>query len=186
MVEILLRCNRRIAALLIGVSVLIVAAGGIMMVQAHVAGFAWIIGLAIMLLGTAWIAFIVWIARQPRLAIDGQELLVYLHAGRPLRVPLDIVEVFFLGQGPATGNDVRQPADYDGIVAANIVVRLAEAAKDWHRRDVNVALGVWQDGYITVRGLWCESINGEVVKRMNRKLAEIKRQRRRQDARVRG
>ena len=62
--------------------------------------------------------------------------------------------------------------------------KVSEAATEWHRRDVNVALGVWQEGYITLHGLWCERLNGEVLQRMNRRLVEIKRNRREENSEV--
>ena len=42
--------------------------------------------------------FVYWM-RLPRLAYEAGELLVFLDAARPVRVPIDVVECFFLGQG---------------------------------------------------------------------------------------
>lgn len=113
---------------------------------------------------------------RPRIAINEHELLVYVGKVRaPFRVPLGSVEVFFIGQGAVLGDEPGQPKDYHGPVAANVIVRLAESATDWHRRDVNRWLAVWNDGYITVRGLWCEDINQDVLKEMNHRLVTAKR-----------
>jgi hypothetical protein len=54
-------------------------------------------------------------------------------------------------------------------------VRLAERARQWHHRPVRRALGRWCDGYIVIRGIWCEPISAELVHRMNAKLIETKR-----------
>src|SRR5947199_9702412 len=39
--------------------------------------------------------------RSPRIAYDRGELLVFLEPARAARVPINIVEVMFLGQGPS-------------------------------------------------------------------------------------
>lgn len=106
---------------------------------------------------------------RPRLACDGSHLLVYLASEGPFRVPLEVVEVFFLGQGPAMLEGRNEKAN-----ATNIVVRLAERAKPWHVRDVKLALGSWSEGYITIRGTWCEPIHPDVIHRLNRSLREAK------------
>ncbi len=137
-----------------------------------------VVGSILFLLGSAGFLSTLWVARRPRLGYYRGELLVYLQAGKPIHVPIDVVEVFFLGQGPVAGKDPRNRGANAGIAAANVVVRLSEAATEWHRRDVNVVLGVWQEGYITLRGLWCEPLNGDVLQRMNRRLAKIKRDQR--------
>lgn len=184
MVEPLLRSNFRIAMLSMGFALFVTVAGGITLASAGGSRLTQVAGSTLALVGFAWFLSTMRIVRRPRLGYCSGELLVYLHAGKPIRMPIDVVEVFFLGQGPATGKDPRNRSEHPGIVAANVVVRLSEAATEWHRRDVNVALGVWQDGYITVRGLWCEPLNGEVLRRMNRRLVEIKRNRRQENSEV--
>jgi hypothetical protein len=111
-------------------------------------------------------ASLIYHLRQPRLASDGQVLLVYLAGGVPYRVPLEQVECFFLGQtqfgdGPQSGVDAK-----------NIVVRLAERAEDWHHREVRRNLGNWCGGYITVKGGWCEPITDELMRELNRRLIQ--------------
>ena len=106
--------------------------------------------------------------RTPRLAYESAHLLVYLRAGRPIRVPIELVEVFFMGQGPAQPSG--GPAE-----SSNVVVRLAERAEEWKRMDVKPALGQWCDGYITIRGTWCEPLLPEVVERLNRRLVAAHR-----------
>ncbi len=118
--------------------------------------------------GTLWLVYAM---RVPRLAYEEGELLVYLRALTPLRVPIDVVECFFLGQGPA------RPAPPDACVpkAANVIVRLADNARDFHARDVRADLGVWNDGYITIRGMWCEPLSHERVNELNRRLGAAQR-----------
>ena len=61
--------------------------------------------------------------------------------------------------------------------ANNVIVRLAESASDWKHRDVRPAIGHWCEGYITLRGSWCEPITPALMKRLNHRLAEVHRQR---------
>ncbi len=184
MIEPLLRCNFRIAMLGMGLAVSVMVSGGMLLALDIGSKVGPVVGSTLLLLGFVWFLSTSWVARRPRLGYCSGELLVYLHAGKPIHVPIDVVEVFFLGQGPVTGRIPRNRSDDGRIVAANVVVRLSEAATEWHRRDVNVALGVWQEGYITLHGLWCERLNGEVLQRMNRRLVEIKRNRREENSEV--
>ena len=106
----------------------------------------------------------------PRLAYRNSKLLVYLQAIFPIKVPIDCVEVFFMGQGDSK----LQLADGKALENSTIVVRLAEAAENWHRVSVNRRLGHWCEGYITIRGAWCEPINVDTIRRMNESLRKIK------------
>lgn len=118
-------------------------------------------------------AVLVFLLRQPRLARENDQLLVFLGSSGPTRVPLDLVECFFLGQGPSLipRLGAKQPE------TSTVVVRLAEAAAEWKHRDVKPALGHWCDGYITIRGTWCEPLNAAVVKRLNERLLQYQRER---------
>jgi hypothetical protein len=83
---------------------------------------------------------------------------------------VQVVEAFFLGQGPA-----NLPGDYRGQEkSVNLVARLAQRETAWAHRDVRPALGNWSDGYITVRGAWCEPLDAELIRRLNRRLKEVK------------
>lgn len=179
--ETWLRTNRRIllmGMILPGVLVL----GGLILAAmtqgGDAPGFAYV-GLAAAAVGLTLFGLLLPQLKRPRLAHAEGELLVYLRSGRPLRVPLEIVECFFLGAGVgqlpgATGQD---------IPLRNLVMRVAEKATDYHQRDVKSALGRWRDGYVTFHGAWCEPLNLEVVKRLNARLAEAQ-QRKRQNARA--
>jgi hypothetical protein len=110
---------------------------------------------------------------RPRIAYEQGELLVYVEMHRATRVPIEIVECFFLGQGPSDLPKLggREPE------MSNVVVRLAEAANEWKHRDMRPAFGQWCEGYITIRGAWCEPIDRELMQRLNRRLTEVRRQR---------
>jgi hypothetical protein len=174
--EVWLRPNRR--ALLWGLTapLLLLAAGLTTILTAPAEGpwqllrlAAWgLVGLAGLLVGV-----LAHFARTPRLAFDDGRVLVYLHTREPFAVPVEVVECFFLGQAPGFVGRRSSPA-------RALVVRLAERARDWHSRDVKPALGQWIDGYITIRGTWCEPLDGAVVGQLNQRLAQIHRERRAQ------
>jgi hypothetical protein len=117
-----------------------------------------------MLIGLAIMAFV------PRVALTPDHMLVYLRGYQPYRVPLEVVECFFQGQGTAA---LKTPAE---ARSTNVVVRLAERARDWHNRPVKRSLGEWKDGYITIRGTWCEPITETKLRSLNSDLARVKRQ----------
>jgi hypothetical protein len=175
MPEVWLRPNRR--ALLLGLILpaILAAVGGLIVTLALLLQWHWVAHVAagVILLAAAYLTGnILWLASQPRLAYEPGSLLVYFEPKNPIRVPLEIVECFFLGQGAS------ELPKIDGIEpeTSNIIVRLAERAKDWHHRDVEPALGHWCEGYITIRGTWCEPISGEALKRLNQRLVAAQRE----------
>ena len=115
------------------------------------------------------LVILLYVSRLPRLAYDDGHLLVYLQSTQPIRVPIQIVECFFLGQAES---DLHGPE----VQTNTVVVRLAEADTDWHNVKVKPALGRWRDGYITVFGTWCEPLNVERVDQMNHLLATARRE----------
>lgn len=115
---------------------------------------------------------ILWLASQPRLAYEPDSLLVYLESREPVRVPVEVVECFFLGQG---SSELPKIAGVEPETS-NVIVRLAERAKDWHHRDTKPAIAHWCEGYITLRGAWCEPISGEALKDLNHRLAAAHRE----------
>ena len=122
--------------------------------------------------GVVMIGFLVAGMFRPRVGYEKGNLLVYLRDGAPLRVPLEIVEVFFRGQGPShVGSGPIEQAE-----TSNIVIRLAEKAEEWHKVSVKPALGHWCEGYITLHGAWCEPIDREALEHLNSRLVLTKRQ----------
>lgn len=116
--------------------------------------------------------------QRPRLAYRSGELLVYLRSGAPIRVPIEIVEGFLLGQGPSFLPGKRQTE----TEASTLVIRLAERAEEWAKVEVKPMLGYWCGHYVTIRGAWCEPLSVDLVNRLNARLDEVKRRRR--DAQV--
>lgn len=134
-------------------------------------GIATLLALTAVLLG----AVLVWLMWQPRVGYRNGEVLVFCGLTAPVAVPLDVVECFFLGQAGGLIHDAHgREAE-----VRTVIIRLAEAAKDWHHREVQPALGQWCEGYITIRGTWCEPITPDLMKRLNQRLAELQRDRKR-------
>jgi len=134
-------------------------------------GVAFIVGLTLLLLGGAWLFLAATSLRRPRLAYDAGVLHLYLGLGRPAKVPIEIVECFFLGSAasglPGALGKARR--------ASTVVVRLAESAREWADREVDERLGQWNDGYIVIRGAWCEPLTRSRLEQLNRKLLEERR-----------
>jgi hypothetical protein len=176
MSEVWLKTNRRALVLGLIVPGLMLLASLSGLAWSIMAGWHWVWQLPLALLSVVplWmIGELLYAASRPRLGYEGGELLVYLEPAKATKVPIDIVEVFFLGQGPSELPKIagREPE------TQNIVVRLAESAVDWKHRDVKPALGHWCESYITIRGSWCEPITPEVMKNLNRRLIEVQRER---------
>jgi hypothetical protein len=174
--EIWLRTNRRALTTMMGPPALLLVgslAGLIWSLATHQSGFISVMcGLFVLML--LWLfAGLTSAMFQPRVAYQAGELLVYLEFGKATRVPIDIVEVFFLGQGPSELPKIkgREPE------TQNVIIRLAESATEWKHRDMKPAIGMWCEGYITIRGSWCEPITPEIMRQLNHRLVEIQRER---------
>jgi hypothetical protein len=117
------------------------------------------------------ITALAWQMRKPRLAYRDGELLLWLRSGGPIRIPVRLVECFLLGQAPSLlpGGDKKQAE------TSALVLRVADRAVEWHRQDVKPQLGKWCEGYITIRGTWCEPLSVPLVNRLNARLAEVSR-----------
>jgi hypothetical protein len=86
-------------------------------------------------------------------------------------VPIDVVECFWLGQAPGLLPLER----HKHVETAAVVIRIAERASQWHHQEVKPQLGAWCDGYITIRGTWCEPLGVPLINRLNQRLAEVTR-----------
>lgn len=176
MTEVWLKTNRRALALGLIVPALLLVVTWSLLAWSVIAGLHWIWQLPLVLLATLplWMmGELLYAASRPRIGYEPGELLVFLEPAKATRVPIEIVEVFFLGQGPSELPKLagREPE------TQNVIIRLADAAADWKHRDVKPAIGHWCEGYITIRGSWCEPITPEVMKQLNRRLAEVHRER---------
>ena len=174
MSETWLKTNRR--AIWFGcIPPLIIALIGLWLVfQADQGSWSWLLwlGAALCALGTGVLVMLLHELRRPRIVYRNGNVLFYLTPGEPIAVPVSIVEAFFFGQGPATlpaGIEPRQRT-------RNLVARLAQRETDWAHRDVKPALGQWCNGYVTIRGTWCEPLNNDVVRRLNQRLKEVQLQ----------
>jgi hypothetical protein len=140
------------------------------------AGSPWWIQLPLVLLaaGPLWMmGELLYAATRPRIGYEPDHLLVFFEPSRPERVPIELVECFFLGQGDSALPALRgrEPE------TQNVIVRLAEAASEWKHRDVRPAIGHWCESYITLRGSWCEPITPGLMRRLNERLAQVHRER---------
>jgi hypothetical protein len=131
-----------------------------------------LLGGGLFVFGLSLVAALLVQIRQPRIAYRSGNVLFYLVAGEPIAVPVGVVEAFFLGQGPLMlpGPGKR------GDATVNLVARLSQREIQWAEREVKPALGCWSEGYITIRGTWCEPLSGELVRHLNRRLREVTEQ----------
>lgn len=120
-------------------------------------------------LGVATLVILLLQMRQPRLAYQDRHLLIFLRSGAPFRVPIEHVECFWLGQAPS----MLPGTQNENSEVAAVVVRIADKAAEWRHQDVSPQLGKWCEGYVTIRGTWCEPLNIDVVNRLNTRLAEV-------------
>lgn len=175
--ECWLKTNRRALAVTLACPILLLLlAAGLGFLGACSGTYRWMIFVAVPVAVIAVaVGFVIICAMKlPRLGYEDGYLLVYVCGRHPIRVPVDIVEVFFLGQGPS----LVKAKDGGPAETSTIVVRLAESAAEWHNRQVDPALAEWAGGYIVIRGTWCEPINAELMKRLNSRLVEVHRQQR--------
>jgi hypothetical protein len=171
MLETWLRPNRR--AILFGcVPPLVVTAIGACLaftLRESATSFWRYLGILLMVVSLPMIAIMLTQLRHPRIAFRDGMVLFYMRVGRPIAVPADIVESFFFGQGPA-----HLPAVPKQPQTVNLIARLAQRHTEWASQKVQPSLGNWCDGYVTIRGTWCEPLNSELIRRINRRLKEVK------------
>lgn len=133
---------------------------------ARVIGFSLLAG---SILGALFVAAVM---RTPRLAFEHPCLLVFVNGMRPIRVPIEIVECFLLGQGPA----LLPGENHARTETATVVIKLSDRAEEWSHRAVDPRVASWCDGYITIRGTWTEPLNVALIQQLNQRLAEVVRQ----------
>lgn len=167
-----LRANRRVLLLGMIPPIVLVAVGLILLAVMPPDAESWIRygGMAVAGLGLLLAALIAIQMRLPRLAYADGWLLIYLAGGGPLRVPIEIVQCFFLASG--AGQIPGSKGSRIGV--RNLTMRLDEKATDYHHRDVKPALGRWDEGYIVIHGAWCEPLDLALVGRLNARLADVK------------
>jgi hypothetical protein len=130
------------------------------------------IGAALMLAGGTLVGAMLVQMRRPRIAYGDGMVLFYLRTATPIAIPVELVEAFFLGQGP-----LALPGAPSEGATVNLVARLSRRAPEWSEREVKPAFGRWSEGYVTIRGTWCEPLNGELIRQLNRRLREVTEER---------
>jgi hypothetical protein len=110
-------------------------------------------------------------AQRPLLAVSRTHLFIYVRSDAPVRVPLDAVEGFLLGQGPVFHRGNRRTTRE----VRTVVIRLAERNSEWAQLDVRPELASWCGHYVTIRGMWCEPLSIDLVNSLNQRLAESHR-----------
>lgn len=133
-----------------------------------------VLGGILAMLGLFWLGPPLLLMSTPRLAYQDGQVLVYLRPARPEALPVESVECFFLGKDEA--------GVAGGARASTIVVRVAEAAKELRQRTDSTRLGGWREGYIVLAGAWCEPITPELLRKINARLNEVRKERSRQGA----
>jgi hypothetical protein len=174
--EVWLRTNRR-ALLLVAFVPALMVVGGLALMTSFWSGeprWPFWLGAVLVVLPAILCGLLFWQLGRPRLAFQNDALYVALGTAAPYRVPIEHVEVFFLGQGPT----MLQGMPEDRFSTSNIVVRLAESAQAWKQRPVHPLLGHWCEGYIIIRGTWCEPITPQRMRELNQRLLQVHRQRR--------
>ena len=176
--EVWIRGNRRaLTAVLLPVLLVFAVSGFVLTPWAGELHLAWrlaagvIAGFSLVVISS----LLYWIFR-PLLAYQNGELLVYLNPPHVIKIPIELVEVFFAGQSDSFMPNPRAHHAEDQLSESrNIVIRLAERAVEYHQRKVKPIFGQWEDGYIVVRGTWIEPISKETFRFLNRSLVAAHR-----------
>lgn len=130
------------------------------------------VGGVLLVVALSIIAALAWQIRKPRLAYHDRQVFVWLRPGRPIRVPLEVVECFLLGQTSSflPGGDERH------VETSALIMRLAQKAEEWQHLDVKPQLGAWCQGQVIIRGTWCEPLSVSLVNRLNQRLYDVSRE----------
>jgi hypothetical protein len=173
--ETWLRVNTRALALAMALPAALALVGLLALVTPwpdRLTAAAMIVGWALIGMAGILVALLVWQMGQARLAYDHGHLLLNLRAGGPIRVPIEVVEGFLLGQGPSylPGKEAHK------LETSTLVIRLAERASEWEQVAVKPALASWCHHYVTIRGTWCQPLSVDLVNRLNARLAEVTRE----------
>lgn len=112
-----------------------------------------------------------WLAsrRAARIAYDGRNVRLHIGLPQPAVIPVELVEGFFLGKGPAY---LKGKDDYK-TETSTLIVRVAERAPEWEKLPTDVRVAAWCGHHITFRGTWTEPLNVEVANRLNQRLYDV-------------
>ncbi|MBS0207549.1 MAG: hypothetical protein JSS27_01210 [Planctomycetes bacterium] len=163
-------CRRNTRPLLVvalAPTLLLLMASGVVLLGAGFAAGV-LAGLAVagfLTLAGLWL----WFRWHPLLGYEAGSLLCWLNGARPIRVPIEVVEGFLLGQGPSYLPG-KAPARLD---TNTLVIRLAERAAEWEQVETNSRLAGWCGHYVTIRGTWSEPLTLALVNRLNQRLYDV-------------
>ena len=126
----------------------------------------WIaIALGVVLAGYAcWLLWQIWV---PRVAVGDRQLRLHLTPGSAICVPIEHVECFLLGQGPANLGKGKTET-------ATLSIRIAERATEYQQRWVLPMIASWCNGYVTIRGTWTEPLTVDLIRKLNCQLTQAK------------
>jgi hypothetical protein len=170
--EVWLRGNVRPVAVLAAATGVAAAAAVAGFAAAGLGWAAWIVG-AVAGAALAAGALVAREAAAPRLARDGDRMMVRLALGRVERVPLEMVECVFRGSERLPEHEGDEATS--GRRIGTLVVRFAERAAEWKERPAFRPWGTWDDGHAVIDGRWCEPLSRETVERIAAALLEAKR-----------
>ena len=175
--EVWLRTNRRALGLFLILLLGLALAGlsGIAIAEMYGLG-TWMhmLSIATIFASLLLAAMVAYQMTLPRLAYEQGNLLVYLQSAEPLQIPVEAVELFFLGHGASLVPDTHDRPSK----SRTVVIRLAEAATQWHDLPIRTAFGESRESYLIVRGTWCEPLTVDLLQSLNRRLAEAHRTKR--------
>lgn len=163
-----MRANRRAVAVaaLLPLALLLLGGG---LLFATTAWWSWLAGTVLVVFGLLVLLSLGVVWCTALITLEEDALLVRLNWATAERVPVEYVECFFLGEG-----QTELPGSAGRTAKTRtVVVRLAEAARQYHHRPVPSWLGRWSGGYITINGAWCEPITCELLQAFNDRLRQL-------------
>lgn len=111
------------------------------------------------------VAAALWHVQRPRIAYERGHVLLRVRFGAAVRVPVRLVECFLVVNAPGALGKRRRH-----VPTTSIVVRIDERAEEWARVETDRRLAVWCGSQVTLLGTWCEPIDLDLVRRLNRYL----------------
>lgn len=106
---------------------------------------------------------------RPRLTFGNKQLRIDVGLQGLVSVPIELVEAFLLGKGPAFLNG----CDDKRTETSTLIVRIAERAPEFEKVATNVRIAAWCGYYVTLRGTWTEPLSVELVNRLNQRLHDV-------------
>jgi hypothetical protein len=135
----------------------------------------WLIVAACCGIAGFFVGMLAFAAARPRLQRVGGCLRIRLSPTAAADVPLDAVECFFQGSNPIARSGEPTCGDHAAFRVNTLVMRLAERAADYSKRETFTPWGTWDDGYVVFDGRWCEPLSAELAKQLGRRLVDAKR-----------